>query len=96
MYKPIYKIIIAERPKKVKKPMTSVAVVKKTELEIAGSILNFSNVRGIKVPKTPAKRRFAIIAKPMIIAINLSSNHKYANNADNNARMAKNNGASAG
>ena len=76
MYKPIYKIIIADRPKKVKKPMTSVAVVKKTELEIAGSILNFSNVSGIKVPKIPAKSRFAIIASPIIIAINLSSNHK--------------------
>ena len=33
-----YKITIAERPKKVKKPITSVAVVKKTELDIAGSI----------------------------------------------------------
>ena len=76
MYKPIYKIIIADRPKKVKKPMTSVAVVKKTELEIAGSILNFSNVSGIKVPKIPAKRRLAIIASPIIIAINSSSNHK--------------------
>ena len=71
-----YKITIAERPKKVKKPIISVTVVKKTELDIAGSILNFSNVSGIIVPKIPAKSRFAIIASPMIIAISLSLNHK--------------------
>ena len=75
-------MIIAERPRKVKKPITSVAVVKKTELDIAGSILNLSNVSGIKVPRTPAKSKLATIAKPIIIAINSSPNHKYANKAD--------------
>ena len=71
-----YKITIAERPKKVKKPITSVAVVKKTELDIDGSILNFSNVSGIIVPRIPAKSKLATIAQPIIIAINSSSNHK--------------------
>ena len=69
-------MIIAERPRKVKKPITSVAVVKKTELDIAGSILNLSNVSGIKVPRRPAKSKLATIAKPIIIAINSSSNHE--------------------
>ena len=76
MAKSNYKITIAERPKKVKKPITSVAVVKKTELDIAGSILNFSNVSGIIVPRIPAKSKLATIAKPIMIAINSSSNHK--------------------
>mgnify|MGYP001209010482 CR=1 FL=1 len=67
--------------------MTSVAVVKNTELEIAGSILNLSNVSGIKVPKIPANNKFAIIAKPIINAICLSPNHKYANKTDKKANI---------
>ena len=71
-----YKITKADKPKNVKKPITSVAVVRNTELDIAGSILNFSNVKGINVPKTPANKRFAIMAKPIIRAICLSPNQR--------------------
>ena len=48
-------------PKNDRKPITSVIVVTKTLDAIAGSILNFFKVIGIKIPKRPATIIFSII-----------------------------------
>ena len=52
-------------PKKDKKPITSVMVVTNTLDAIAGSILTFFKVIGIKIPNNPA----TIIFKTIEIAI---------------------------
>ena len=55
------------RPKKDKKPKTSVIVVKITPEAKAGSIFNLSKVNGIIVPANPATIKLSTIANPIII-----------------------------
>ena len=62
------------RPKKDKKPKTSVMVVKITPEAKAGSILNLCKVIGINVPANPAISKFNIIAKAIIMPSKISSN----------------------
>ena len=57
---------IFARLKKIKNPNTSVAVVKNTVDEIAGSSFSFFNISGINTPQTFAITRFPIIAKKII------------------------------
>ena len=54
-------------PKNDRKPITSVIVVTKTLDAIAGSILNFLSVTGIKIPNKPATIIFRIIDTEIII-----------------------------
>ena len=51
----------------MKKPKTSVAVVKKIDDDNAGSIFILANTSGINVPQKPEITKFAIIAKNIII-----------------------------
>ena len=60
-----YKRKLAARPRKTKKPITSVAVVRKTVDAKAGSAPILLKIIGIEAPKTPAAMRFIIMAKPM-------------------------------
>ena len=64
------------RPKKDKKPKTSVIVVKITPEAKAGSIFNLSSVSGMIVPANPAKIKFKTIANPIIIP-NIKSSNQY-------------------
>lgn len=50
----------------MKKPNTSVAVVKKIEDDNAGSICNLSKINGINNPENPATTKFPIIARNII------------------------------
>ena len=50
----------------MKKPNTSVAVVKNIDDDNAGSIFNFANINGISIPHIPDITRFAIIARNTI------------------------------
>ena len=54
-------------PKNDKKPITSVTVVTNTLDAIAGSILSFFSVTGIKIPNKPATIIFNTIEMEMIM-----------------------------
>ena len=54
-------------PKNDKKPITSVTVVTNTLDAIAGSILSFLSVTGIKIPNKPATIIFNTIEMEMIM-----------------------------
>ena len=66
------------KPKKLKKPTTSVTVVRITVLPMAGSTSNLFNKRGIKEPKRPAQSRLTIIDSAMTTPSIPLSNHKDA------------------
>ena len=51
----------------MKKPKTSVAVVKNIDDDNAGSIFILANTSGMIVPQKPEIIKFAIIAKKIII-----------------------------
>ena len=55
------------KPRKDKKPITSVIVVTKTLEAKAGSIFNFLRDTGTKIPKSPATIIFKIIEMPINI-----------------------------
>ena len=57
---------ILAKVRKIKKPRTSVAVVKKILEETAGSWWNFFNSTGIINPNTPAIIKLPIIARKII------------------------------
>ena len=61
-------------PKNERKPITSVIVVTKTLEAIAGSMLNFFNVIGTNIPKSPATIIFKTIdieiIKDNVISLN--------------------------
>ena len=62
-----YKRKLAARPRKTKKPITSVAVVRKTVDARAGSAPILLKIIGMEAPKTPAAIKFIIIANPITI-----------------------------
>ena len=64
------------RPKKLKKPTTSVTVVSITVLPIAGSTLNFLSIRGTMEPKKPAIKRFMTIESAITTPSIQSPNQK--------------------
>ena len=66
---------MAPRPKKERKPITSVIVVTNTLDAIAGSMLNFFSDTGTKMPNNPATIIFNIIDIPMSIDRFISLNH---------------------
>ena len=53
------------RPKKVKNPHTSVAVVMNIDAEDAGSLPNRLSTSGMRVPKKVAMVRFTIMDTPI-------------------------------
>lgn len=54
------------KPKKARKPRTSVAVVMKMVAEVAGSLPSFFMMRGMMAPKKPATMRLKIMAAVMM------------------------------
>ena len=65
------------RPRKEKKPITSVTVVTTTLPAIAGSWLNLLKSIGIKIPAIAEHIKFATMATQIRVAIIMSSNQKY-------------------
>ena len=61
-------------PRKDKKPITSVIVVTNTLEAKAGSILNFFNETGTRIPNNPATIMFNIIATAIKIDKSISLN----------------------
>ena len=74
---PYNKMSVAS-PKKLKKPTTSVTVVKITVDPIAGSIPAFRNPNGISVPKNPAKKRLITMESAITTPNKGILNHKNA------------------
>lgn len=70
-----YNMKIAANPRNAIKPMISVMVVKTTVEARAGSWFSLSSRIGIIEPKKPAVIRFIIIAIPITIPREVSSNH---------------------
>src|SRR5690606_20357559 len=64
------------RPRKARKPITSVTMVTKIEAAIAGSILSRSSATGITTPMNPAATMLMIIAIAITAPIIQSWNHR--------------------